>query len=272
MAAKVSILVISLVVLLVSTTKASDFDVTKYGAKSDLSTALLAAWKEACACTTSSNVLIPKGNYKLSEVLLEGPCQAPITIKLCGTLLANPDPKAFKNNAWITINHVNKLTLEGGGIIDGQGLNAWKANQCSKNANCQPHPLNLGLNYLNDSIIQDVTSKDSKGFHINIISCQNTTLQRVTVVAPESSLNTDGIHLGRCDGLNIIDTNIKTASTQNVIKLACSPGHPCQGVEVADINLSYEGPEGSAISTCSNVKPSASGKVVPALCSAPAPA
>ncbi|KAM7271635.1 hypothetical protein ACFE04_030849 [Oxalis oulophora] len=169
MTIKVNILLISLVALLASTTNAADYDVTKYGGKpdSDLSPALLAAWKEACSCTEPSNVVIPKGNFKMNEVLLEGPCKAPIKITLAGTILANADPEVFTKNAWISINRVNQLTLLGGGVLDGQGLAAWKTNQCTKNVNCDPHPLNLALNFLNDSIIQDITSKDSKGFHIN---------------------------------------------------------------------------------------------------------
>ncbi|KAM7269964.1 hypothetical protein ACFE04_029178 [Oxalis oulophora] len=396
MTVKVNIFVLCLVVFLTSTVKSADFDIMKYGAKADknidMSKALLAAWKEACNCTEPGTVVIPKGDYLLNEVKLEGPCNAPITIKLAGTLFAHPDAKNFPSGVWLTINYVNQLMITGGGTLDGQGATAWKESSCNKNANCPRLPMNLGFNFVNNSVIQEITTKDSKNFHVNVLGCSNVTFQRFTVSAPENSTNTDGIHMGKSTGINVVDTTIGTgddcisigdgiknvtikgvkcgpghgisvgslgrykneepvsgltvsnctitgttngvrikswpameagdvsdihfedivmcnvsnpiivdqyycpwnqcnkqkpslvkisnvsfkkirgtSATQNVIKLSCSSGNPCNGVEVADISLTYSGPEGPALSTCNNVKPSASGKIEPALCSAPAP-
>ncbi|XP_019162863.1 PREDICTED: exopolygalacturonase clone GBGA483-like [Ipomoea nil] len=62
--------------------------------------------------------------------------------------------------------------------------------------------------------------------------------------------------------------NIKgTSSSKMAMKIDCSPAVPCQGVVMNDINLIYKGKDGSAVSKCTNVKPSIIGKVVPAACS-----
>jgi galacturan 1,4-alpha-galacturonidase len=57
-----------------------------------------------------------------------------------------------------------------------------------------------------------------------------------------------------------------TSATQVAVKIVCSRGLPCQNVSVEDINLVYNGKEGSSTSLCANVKPQVSGKVFPATC------
>ena len=101
---------------------------------------------------------------------------------------------------------------------------------------------NLSFNFVNNSIIRDVTTKDSKNFHVNCISSHNVTFLRFTVSAPGDSPNTDGIHLGRDTMINIKDSIIKTGDdcvsigdeskeihSQNV---TCGPGH---GISVGSL-------------------------------------
>ncbi|KAL0462281.1 UNVERIFIED_CONTAM: Polygalacturonase, partial [Sesamum latifolium] len=146
------------------------YDITKYGAKSgaDISQALLDAWKEACNSTSPSTIVIPRGTWSLSQVKLLGTNKAPLELQVQGTLQANPNPGQLPDNKgeWITINYVNYFTLSGGGVFDGQGQQAWKQNDCHKNRNCAKLPMNLSFNFINNSIIQDVTTKDSKNFHV----------------------------------------------------------------------------------------------------------
>lgn len=70
---------------------------------------------------------------------------------------------------------------------------------------------------------------------MSILNGSNMTLQNVVINAPESSLNTDGIHIGRSTGINITGADIKTGddcislgdgSQQiNIEKVICGPGH-----------------------------------------------
>ncbi|KAJ4830378.1 hypothetical protein Tsubulata_041234 [Turnera subulata] len=217
------------------------FDVTKYGANEDITEALSLAWKEACASTNPTKILIPKGTYLLGRVTLKGECKAPIELQVEGTLKAPIDPSSL-GDSWVTFAYIDRLTLSGGGTFDGQGQVAWSMNNCGKNKNCMQLPISLRFNFITNGIVQGVTSLNSKNFHINVMGCKNLTFQHLTVTAPGDSRNTDGIHIGSSSEINIVDTNIGTGddcvsigfgSKQiKVTGVTCGPGH---GISVGSL-------------------------------------
>ncbi|KAK4492947.1 hypothetical protein RD792_000274 [Penstemon davidsonii] len=238
------LLFLPLLAFIVNAQEPAILDITKYGAKSDadISEALSNAWKEACLSNTSSRIVIPPGTWSLSQVKLIGPNKSPIELQVQGTLKAPIGQLPNKDGEWITINYVNYLEISGGGVFDGQGTEAWKRNDCHKNKNCAKLPLNLSFNFINNTYIHDVTTKDSKNFHVNCISSHNVKFQRFTISAPDESPNTDGIHLGRDSNITVIDSIIQTGddcvsigdeSTEiHVENVTCGPGH---GISVGSL-------------------------------------
>ncbi|XP_031742970.1 exopolygalacturonase-like [Cucumis sativus] len=369
------------------------FDITKYGAKpnADITAALTSAWKEACASTTPSKVLIPKGSYGLSQSNLKGPCKSPIELQIEGTLQAPAHPEG---EGLLILENTDLLTVSGTGVLDGQGKAGWEKNDCHLKKECTKLPMNLKLNFITNSIVTGITSLDSKNFHINLLGCKNLTFDHVTITAPGNSPNTDGIHVSSSEQINILNTNIATgddcisvgdsnkqvaisdvtcgpghgisigslgkytkekevvgvtvkkckltgttngvriktwpdsavafpatdmhfediemdnvsnpiiidqeycpwnqcnrkvaskikisnvsfknirgtSATAIAVKIVCSKSIPCEGVEIADIDLTYSGPEGPIKSQCANVKPVITGKQNPPICGEVAPA
>ncbi|KAM6572100.1 hypothetical protein CsatA_016180 [Cannabis sativa] len=134
--------------------------------------ALSNAWKQACASPTQSELRIPKGTFKLKRATLNGPCKAPIKINLQGTLQAPSDPAGFKDgDGWVTFERIDKLTLMGGGSFDGQGKGVW-GKHCSQGQYCSKLPINVRFDYVTNSIIQDVISRDgSKQITVRNVTC-----------------------------------------------------------------------------------------------------
>ncbi|OMP10233.1 Glycoside hydrolase, family 28 [Corchorus olitorius] len=257
--------ILSSLLLFTSTTKAQSnvFNVVaKYGAKADgktdLNQPLLDAWKEACELATPSKIVIPKGTFFLSEAKLEGPCKGPIDLQVQGIVKAPADPSAFKEPSWVVFSNIEHFTMSGGGTFDGNGAAAW-GKKCAQNKYCAELPINLRFNSLTNAMIQDITTKDSKQFTVNVIGCKNITFLRFTVSNPENSLNTDGIHIGRSNGVNITNSNIKTGDdcvslgdgSQNVIVhgITCGPGH---GISIGSLGKfqNEEPVSGIRISNC----------------------
>ncbi|TVU32934.1 hypothetical protein EJB05_24699, partial [Eragrostis curvula] len=224
---------------------AGPLDITKLGArgdgKSDSTPAIMQAWKHACAATGVQKIVIPPGNFLTGALELTGPCTSSIIIRLDGNLLGTGDLNAYKKN-WIEIEHVDNLSINGHGTIDGQGPLVWKHNECNHNYNCKILPNSLVLDYCTNAQIRGITLLNAKFFHMNIYESKHVLVEKVNISAPGDSPNTDGIHIGDSVNVTIKDTTIGTgddcisigpgSKTIRVKGSRCGPGH---GISVGSL-------------------------------------
>lgn len=95
-------------------------------------------------------------------------------------------------------------------------------------------------------VINNLTSINSKQFHIVIQSSNKVMLKGVTIMAPNGSPNTDGISVQGSSDITILGANIKTGDdcisistgARNVWAehIYCGPGH---GISIGSIGKTY---------------------------------
>ena len=102
--------------------------------------ALLKAFTSACQAPAPSQVLIPKGDFKLGEIAMTGPCKSPVEFTLQGNVKADGGSTQGKDR-WVVFEKINGFKLNGGGTFDGEGNAAWKANNCHKTFECKKLPI-----------------------------------------------------------------------------------------------------------------------------------
>ncbi|KAK4597189.1 hypothetical protein RGQ29_014961 [Quercus rubra] len=202
MGKNLSIATISLLLVLASTNAEQVFDVKSYGAKpnADITQALTKAWKAACAVAGSKVVISSRGiQTGFSDF---------------GTLQAPSDVASFNGkDGWVIFERIDGLTVSGGGVFDGNGQLAWEKNDCNKQKNCNQLPINIRFDYVTNSIVQDITSKDSKFFHINLFECKKLQFQHITITNANIGTGDDCISIG--DGNQDVSAN----------QVTCGPGH-----------------------------------------------
>ncbi|KAG2321463.1 hypothetical protein Bca52824_014676 [Brassica carinata] len=197
----------------------------------------------SCESKSPSKIKVPKGKYLVETLEFKGPCKSAVTFEMNGHIMAPSKATPGKPHCgWINFEKLENFILNGhGAIFDGQGATAWKINDCHKTFECKNFP-SVRFDFVDNAEIKDVTSLDAKNFHFNVISGKNMTFDNIKIIAPAESPNTDGIHLGRCEGVKILNTKISTGDDcisvgdgmKNLLieKVVCGPGH---GISVGSL-------------------------------------
>ncbi|KAK6945101.1 Glycoside hydrolase, family 28 [Dillenia turbinata] len=204
--------------------KSSSLNVLDFGAKADGETessqAFSKAWDAACKTTNGiPSIMIPRGDFLVNQIIL-------------GTILAPASPSAWKveySPKWLTFENVNGLNIMGPGGINGQGKGWW-------DQSCRDHPgLALSLASCMDCSISRIHSTNSPQIHILILDSNRTKIDHVTITAPESSPNTDGIHIQSSHDITITGSTIGSGddcvsvgdynSDIHISDINCGPGH-----------------------------------------------
>ncbi|KAF8035195.1 hypothetical protein BT93_C1280 [Corymbia citriodora subsp. variegata] len=217
------------------------FNVKSFGAvangKTDDSKAFLDAWNKACHYKggRGRRLLVPRGTYLVWPVVFEGPCAGPIAVTVRGVVKAPVDKSTFSLDHWITFQYLDRLLINGGGTLDGQGPEAWPYNDCAKNPHCLRLPISVRFNFVNNTSVRKITSLNSKNFHFNVFACHDLKFRRIRIVAPDESPNTDGIHIGESSDIKILDSVIGTgddcisigpgSKNIEIVGVHCGPGH-----------------------------------------------
>ncbi|VFQ82684.1 unnamed protein product [Cuscuta campestris] len=226
-----------------------NFNVLDYGAVADgvseNSPAFLRAWEDACRHPGKSRVIVPKGTFKIWSTTFVGPCLGPISFVIEGVLRAPTHPSEFRSDTWLGFRYVDRLSVKGGGYLDGQGHAAWPFNDCSTNPNCFPLPVSLRLDFVRKARINHLRSINSKNTHFSLFACDKIQISRVRLTAPGDSPNTDGIRIGASTNVKISHATIQTgddcvsiitgSNNIRVNDVMCGPGH---GISIGSLGKS----------------------------------
>uniref|UniRef100_A0A0D9WWQ7 endo-polygalacturonase n=1 Tax=Leersia perrieri TaxID=77586 RepID=A0A0D9WWQ7_9ORYZ len=220
------------------------FSMQSYGAHGDGvhddTKALVDAWVAACSSAKPAVVLIPNGKkYLTRHTTLSGPCKSSIVLMVKGSLVASPERSHWNEETirrWILFSGVTGLTVTGSGTIDGNGK-IWWQNSCKTNSKlpCTEAPTALTFYSCKNLKVENLKVVNSQQIQISVEDCTDVKMSRLSITAPETSPNTDGIHITRSKNVHVTDSTIKTGDdcmsiedgTENlhVKNMVCGPGH-----------------------------------------------
>ncbi|KAK4371510.1 hypothetical protein RND71_010985 [Anisodus tanguticus] len=184
--------------------KVTTINVDNFGAIGDGSTddtnAFQKAWKDACSSSTIVNFVVSQNKkYLLKPIKFSGPCKSSITMQIYGTLLASVDTSDYSKDSrhWLIIDSVQNLVVGGAGP-------------------CKHAPTALTFYNCTNLKVKDLKIEDAQQMHLAFERCSNVVVSSLVVSAPESSPNTDGIHITHTQNIQISDSTIGTAGSRSL--------------------------------------------------------
>jgi hypothetical protein len=170
--------------------------------------AIQAAIDSVATLGTGGLVRFTPGTYLTGPFVLKGN-NLTIQIDSGATILATTNKNLFATTGedttkqltstvnFISSSGCNNLTIQGKGVIDGQGSSWWP------HLDTIPRPRLMQLNSGNKLEIKEVTLQNSPMFHLCPNGYYDVSIHDIKIVAPASSPNTDGIDPSACHKVRI---------------------------------------------------------------------
>ncbi|XP_027152626.1 polygalacturonase At1g48100-like [Coffea eugenioides] len=215
-------------------TESTIFDVLSFGAKGDGicddSKAVAAAWEAACKVPGATMEFPSEFKFLIKPITLQGPCQPHLTLQIDGLVLApskvwsGPKSSLFQ---WINFKWLQNFTIQGSGIVDGQGSNWWTPSSpfdSMKRPKTFPDMKPTALRFYSsyNVTVRDIKIINSPNCHLKFDNSRGVRVNNITISAPETSLNTDGIHLQNSQDVEIHHSNIGCGDDCVSIQTGCS--------------------------------------------------
>ncbi|KAJ8637585.1 hypothetical protein MRB53_011852 [Persea americana] len=183
-------------------------------------------------------IVFPSGKtFLLKPIAVSGPCTSPhVHVQVSGNLVG-PSTIAEWQDAteWLRFTHVEGLTVDGPGLIGGQGPMWWPC-RTKPHVTCQkPAPTALYFGYCNDLRLDGLHLHNNPRNHISLLGCNGGVVSNLVITAPGDSPNTDGIDIQDTKDLQINNSTIATGDdciailnntcNVNISYVICGPGH-----------------------------------------------
>ncbi|PQQ09017.1 polygalacturonase [Prunus yedoensis var. nudiflora] len=137
---------------------------------------------------------------------------------------------------WINFKYARNFTVQGTGIVDGQGSDWWNS-QAQKRSKHTPDTKPTALRFYcsSDVTVRNIKIINSPQCHLKFDNSSWIKVNNITITSPDYSPNTDGIHLQNTQNVEIHHSTIGCGddcvsiqtgcSNVHIHHIKCGPGH-----------------------------------------------
>ena len=211
---------------------------TSYGAKTDGTTKDTVYIQDAInACAGKGTVELTTGKYLSGALTLAG--NMTLQLDAGATLLASQSTADYPTKSatlppLLNASGVKNLTITGAGTIDGQGAPWWAEIESEHAAGktLSPRPGLVNIQSASNVTISGISLKNAPNVHITLNQVTGAVVTGITISAPSTAPNTDGIDVWSSSNVAITNSTIDDGDDNLAIDSSS------QGGAAHDISLS----------------------------------
>ena len=243
-------LLLAFLLLSVAPGSAADYNIINYGAVSDttqLSTVAIQRAIDDCSANQGGRVIIPAGNYKTGTIILRS--NVHLFFETGAVLYGSTNLKDYKEMKsdyqslrtqtttiqLIYADKVKNVTIDGNGMIDGQG-SVFKKLSWNDEGITRPHLLRFIRSQ--DIVIKGITLKNSGCWMQHYLACDRVQLSDIKVFN-RNNYNNDAIDIDGCH--DVIINNVMADSDDDGITLKSTSPRLCENVVIQNCHESKRG-------------------------------
>jgi polygalacturonase len=182
-----------------------------------LQTAVLQAAINACNKSGGGKVIVLPGTYAIGPITMAS--NVNLHLESGATLLASTNMADWTVSGsllnLIGGKNLTNVSITGSGTINGSGLPWWNAYNANSSIS---RPRLIYLTSVTNLTIDSITLVNSPSFHIVPAQCTNVFINHVTITAPSTSPNTDGIDPSGCKNVFITNCTVDNGDDDIAIK------------------------------------------------------
>ena len=231
-------------------------NILDYGAVGDgqaLDTPAIQSAIIACQEAGGGTVHVPAGNYVTGSLFMRS--HVTLHLDAGATLLASEDPAHYPimDGRWegadrktyaplISGSDLDNIAIVGRGKIDGRGSVWWKLHKDKKLG--YPRPRLISFSNCTNVLIEGITATNSPAWTINPIHCENVMVDKVTILNPADSPNTDGINPDSCRYVRISNCYVSVGDDCITIKSGKEENGrvhlaPCENITITNCTMAH---------------------------------
>lgn len=228
---------------------ARDYGATGNGATLD--TSAIQAAMDAAARVGGGTVFVPAGQYVTGSLFLRD--HVTLHLDAGAVLLGSENPADYPavRARWEGVTQdihapliagegLKNIAVVGRGTIDGRGAIWWQKHRAQTLD--APRPRLISFTNCSNALIEGVTLTNSPAWTINPVRCENVTVDKVTIVNPPDSPNTDGINPDSSRNVHISNCHVDVGDDCVTLKSGIETEAPelrapCENITITNCTM-----------------------------------
>ncbi len=252
------------------------YNVIDYGAVGDgetLNTSFIQEAINTCAENGGGKVIIPPGEYLSGSLFMKSNISVEVfpgavlifsdDIENCPIVDGRWEGIERKVYASLFTGHdLENIAITGRGKIDGRGEKWWEAHYVNKDLRKKhglegrepdnpeesplkvPRPRLINLYNCKNVLISDLTLHNSPAWTIHPVYCENVVIEKISIIQPYESPNTDGINPESCKNVRIMNCFVDCGDDCITIKSGYNEdgrrvGKSCENIVISNCTFAH---------------------------------